>query len=94
MIVRVLAVLLVGLATAATAQTAAPPPAATPPAPPAAATPDPMDKMVCRRIVETGSLVRAQRKCHTKRQWAYLDEQNQTSARTLVDDTRTRPGGN
>lgn len=51
---------------------------------------DPMDKMVCRRQAETGSLVRAKRECHTRRQWAYLDEQNQTAARNLVDDGRSK----
>ena len=86
---RVLALLLFGLAGAAGAQQ---PPTA-PPATAAAAA-DPMDKMVCRRQAETGSLVRAKRECHTRRQWAYLDEQNQTAARNLVDDTRSRPNGN
>lgn len=91
---RGLALVLVAWAGAAAAQQPPAPPATPPAATPPAATPDPMDKMVCRRLVETGSLVRAKRECHTKRQWAYLDEQNQTAARSLVDDTRTKPGGN
>ena len=84
-----LAIVLLGLSSVAE-------PAAPAPTAPVAATEatDPMDKMVCRRILETGSLVRGKRECHTKRQWAYLDEQHQNSARQLVDDTRTRPGGN
>lgn len=87
-VLRMLAVVLLALSGAAAAQQ---PPLAPPPP---AAEADPMDKMVCRRQLETGSLVRAKRQCHTRRQWAYLDEQNQTSARQLVDDTRSRPGSN
>lgn len=51
---------------------------------------DELDKMVCRRHAETGSLIRSKRECHTKRQWAYLDEQNQIAARTMVDDGRSK----
>lgn len=56
--------------------------------------PDPMDKIVCRRQVETGSLVRAQRKCHSRRQWAYIDAQHQSAAEQLVDVNRGRQSGN
>jgi len=32
-------------------------------------TSDAQDKMICKRFTETGSLVRAQRVCKTKRDW-------------------------
>jgi hypothetical protein len=40
--------------------------AATAPQP---AKPDPLDKVVCHRQPETGSLVRARKECRTKREW-------------------------
>ncbi|KPF64168.1 hypothetical protein IP88_13975 [alpha proteobacterium AAP81b] len=73
----------------APAAPATPPPATTPPAP----ANDPMDQTVCRKTLETGSLVKARKQCHTRRQWAYLDEANGTAARNMVDDNRSRPGG-
>lgn len=30
---------------------------------------DPQDKMICKRFVETGSLVKGYRSCKTKRDW-------------------------
>lgn len=97
---RLCAFLLFGLASAAMAQGSATQGSATQgsatqgPAPQTAPAVDPLDKMICRRQAETGSLVRARRECHTRRQWAYLDEQHQAAGRTLVDDTRSRPNGN
>ncbi|WP_310496997.1 hypothetical protein [Sandarakinorhabdus sp.] len=49
---------------------------------------------VCRREKETGSLVKAKKTCHTRDQWAYIDDTNQKYARDMADDTRTRAGGN
>ena len=78
----------------AVADPAAPPAAGVPQTDQVAAPADPMDKMVCRRQVETGSLVRAKRQCHTRRQWAYIDQQGQAVAGSLVDDGRGRQSGN
>ncbi len=86
---------LIGLAIAATLAT--PASAAETPATPAAtvtATPDPMQQMVCRKDLETGSLVRTKKTCHTKAQWAYIDDVNQNDSRKLVEDNMTRPAGN
>ncbi len=81
------------LASMATAQTSAPA-TATPPAPAAAPAPlDPQDQMVCRRVKETGSLVKSKKTCHTRRQWAYIDDVSQGFARDMQDSTRERPGG-
>ncbi len=67
------------------------------PAPAApAATPvvDRMDETVCRKDRETGSLVKSKKTCHTRRQWQYIDDTNQNFGRNLIDENRSRPGGN
>jgi hypothetical protein len=66
-------------ATPAVAQTAAP---AAAPAATASATADPMDQVVCKRIEETGSLVKKKKKtCATRRQW----EANAAKSREALD---------
>ena len=59
----------------------------------AVAVPDPMQQMVCRKDVETGSLVKTKKTCHTRAQWAYIADTNQRLGRNLVDDTRGRVTG-
>lgn len=80
------------IAFASAASASASEPAAAPAAAPAtaAATTDPELKLICRRDLETGSLVKAKKRCHTRSQWAYIDEQNQKLGRNLVDETRGR----
>lgn len=66
-------------------------PAVAPPVPATAtAAADPEMEMICRKSKETGSLIKAKKQCHTKSQWAYIDEQNQKLGRNLVDETRGR----
>ena len=67
-------------------------PAAMPPA--AVAATDPMQQIVCRKDKETGSLVKVRKTCHSRAQWAYIDDTNQTFSRDLVDASRTKSGGN
>lgn len=55
-------------------------------APTAAAAADPMEKVVCRRFTETGSLTKAKRVCLTKREWVLADEKGRGLAEKLVDD--------
>lgn len=50
-------------------------------APPPA--PNPADKIVCRRILETGSLVKGQRVCHTRAEWARLADLGRRDAEDL-----------
>lgn len=57
------------------------------------ATADPSQRMICRRDKETGSLIRVKKTCHTKAQWAYIDDVNQQFSRDLVDSTRGKPSG-
>ncbi|WP_129586252.1 hypothetical protein [Sphingomonas montana] len=45
---------------------------------------DPRDKMVCKRFLETGSLVKGQRVCKTKGDW----ERSRAEAR-MLDTTRS-----
>lgn len=71
---------LLALAMMADAATTAPTTAA--PAAPA----DPMEKVVCRRFTETGSLARTKRVCLTKREWVAADEKGRKFAEEVVRD--------
>lgn len=64
------------------------------PAAVAGAATDPGDEIVCRKVKETGSLVKARRTCHSRAEWKDLDEQNQRVSRQLVQDSTSRVGGN
>jgi hypothetical protein len=61
---------------------------------PAAPTVDLGAEMVCRKVKETGSLVKSKKTCHTKSQWSYIDDQHQRFGRQMVQDGTTRPAGN
>ncbi len=52
------------------------------------------ERMICRTEKETGSLVKRKKTCHTKSQWQYIDDTNQSFANRLVDDTRSKSGSN
>ncbi len=71
-------------------------PAAAPAAPAAAEAPqiDRMQQTVCRKDKVIGSLVSTKKTCHTRAQWAFIDDTNQNFGRDLVDSTRSRPGSN
>ena len=60
----------------------------------AATTIDPTQQMICRKDKETGSLVRSKKTCHTKAQWAYIDDENQGMSRRMVEDNTTKSGSN
>ena len=91
--------LLLGTATAVNAADPAP---AGPTAPviilaaPAAtlAAPVASQEIICRKEKETGSLVKSKKTCHSRAQWAYIDDTNQSFSRDLADQTRTKSGGN
>ena len=76
------------------ASLAAPTLAADPAAPAAPAAADRSQEIVCRKEKETGSLVKSKKTCHSRAQWAYIDDTNQAFGRTMQDDMRTRSGGN
>ncbi|WP_294274810.1 hypothetical protein [uncultured Sphingomonas sp.] len=75
------------LALAAQSSTAATP--AKPPVDPATA-----DKQICRRIVETGSFVKAKKLCMTREEWARQREASRDLAQRAVSDGSGRAGGN
>lgn len=72
---------------------AAEPAPATATAPAAIAT-DKSQEIVCRKEKETGSLVKNKKTCHSRAQWAYIDDTNQQQTRTMADEMRTKSGGN
>ncbi|WP_428969538.1 hypothetical protein ACQR50_01525 [Sphingomonas sp. Xoc002] len=75
------------LALAAQSSTAATP--AKPPADPVTA-----EKPICRRIVETGSFVKAKKLCMTREEWARQREASRDLAQRAVSDGSGRAGGN
>jgi hypothetical protein len=55
---------------------------------------DKSSELVCRRRLETGSLVKAKKTCLTREQWAYLDAEHQRMGRDFVVNNMGRPSGN
>lgn len=52
---------------------------------------DPLDKVICRRILETGSLVKGKRVCLTRREWTRASEKGRERAeemQTLISTER------
>lgn len=77
-------ILLMSLAT----QIATAPTPNSPPVDPAA------DKQICRRIVDTGSFIKAQKVCMTRAEWARQREEHRNLAQRAVSDGSGRAGGN
>jgi hypothetical protein len=73
---------------------AAPGVAAEPATDTTAAMADRQKEIVCRKEKETGSLVKSKKTCHSRAQWAYIDDTNQQFTRGMADDMRTKQGGN
>ena len=75
------------------------PPASADTAPPFAvkivpATPLPVavpQPLICRSAIETGSLIQRHKQCLTKAQWRYVDDQHETAARKLMEDSMSKP---
>lgn len=53
---------------------------------------DAQDKMICKRFVETGSLVRGTRVCKTKREWEH-DRADIRAGGPGIDSCRSRANG-
>ena len=47
----------------------------------------------CRLVEVTGSLAKQGRVCRTRQQWDSIEANGNAQARALVEDGRTRPGG-
>jgi Spy/CpxP family protein refolding chaperone len=54
---------------------------------------DRQKEIVCRKEKETGSLVKVKKTCHSREQWAYIDDTNQQFTRSMADDMRTKQRG-
>ena len=54
---------------------------------------DDPDRVICRRSVDTGSLVKGRRQCFTRAQWDRIAEAAQKRTQDMQDNLRTRPSG-
>ena len=48
------------------------------------------DKLICRSQGETGSLVRAKKRCFTQKDWTRINDSQQRGARKLVEELAER----
>jgi hypothetical protein len=53
---------------------------------------DPLDKVICRRTLETGSLVKGKRVCLTRREWARASEKGRAHAESMQTLISTERG--
>ncbi len=51
-------------------------------------------EVVCKTTVETGSLIARHKTCLTRKQWQYVNDENERTARKLVEDNMGRPTSN
>ena len=52
------------------------------------------EKILCRRVAETGSLVRKSKKCYTRAQWDRIAEAAKVNATRMQSDHTSAPAGN
>ena len=57
----------------------------TAPADAGANTAKPEDKLICRKYLETGSLVKSKRVCHTRADWARINDAARKNGEELQD---------
>ncbi len=50
-------------------------------------------EIVCRKIKETGSLVRTKKLCFTQSEWDQIAEVERRGVTRLVDELASKPGG-
>lgn len=51
------------------------------------------ERLICRRMQETGSLVKGRRQCFTKAEWDRIAESQQSGWGRAIDEMRNRPAG-
>lgn len=51
------------------------------------------ERLICRRMPETGSLARGRRQCFTKAEWDRIAESQQAGWGRAIDEMRNRQGG-
>jgi len=49
--------------------------------------------VVCKTTVETGSLIARHKTCLTRKQWQYVNDENEREAYKFVQDNTTKQGG-
>ena len=52
------------------------------------------ERLICRRMAETGSLVKGRRQCFTKMEWDRIAASQQSGWGRVIDELRNRPAGN
>lgn len=67
---------------------AAAPATAGEPAAPAAGAAAPAEKLICKRIADTGTLARKRRQCLTAKEWERIAEEARVNARHVQDTMR------
>lgn len=55
---------------------------------------DPDNRVRCRQVEVTGSLVKRGRVCRTVREWRTIAENGNYNARKMVEDSTSKQGGN
>ena len=60
----------------------------------ATAGPNDANRLICRRMPETGSLAQTRRQCYTRAEWDSIAESQQSGAQRTIDGLTSRPGGN
>lgn len=63
------------------------------PSPPAAQAEKPKTEMVCRTERQTGSMIASKKRCYTRVEWDRLAQGARAMTERMMDDNRTRPGG-
>ena len=51
-------------------------------------------RIICKKSLDTGSLVRKTKQCYTKAEWDRISESQRTGAQKMVQDLTTKQGGN
>ena len=51
-------------------------------------------RIICKKLLETGSLVRKDKQCFTKAEWDRISESQRRGAANLIHDLATKKGDN
>ena len=52
------------------------------------------NEVICRTSIETGSLIARHKRCLTRKQWQYVNDQNEHFAREMVEENAGKVSGN
>lgn len=51
------------------------------------------NRLICRRMPETGSLAQTRRQCFTRAEWDRIAQSQRTGAERMIGELSTRPAG-